>query len=276
MENMNRVSLGEQVAEFSDRGHGEPVVLVHGGLFSEWFAPVAAVPELDDLRVIRIRRAGYVRGASPSSHLSLSDHAAHCALLLKELNIGAAHFCGHSSGALICLQLALERPDAVRGLVLLEPAPGGDLAGAMSQAALPDAIGPVVAAFESGDAASGFDLFMRAVGGEQYRQVLEAALGSDGFKEAVSGSAFFPDEIRAVLEWRLSLSDGARITQPTLLVAGSETAKLAKIPPESVDLLAASIPRAEAAVLEGASHLMPLEDPSGVGRLICAFVKTDG
>jgi pimeloyl-ACP methyl ester carboxylesterase len=103
--------------------------------------------------------------------------------------------------------------------------------------------------------------------------VLEAALGPDGYHGAVQDSAFFPDEIRAVLEWRFGPSEPVRIGQPTLVVAGSEPAKLAKIPPESVELLSASIPGAEAAVLEGASHLMPLEDPPDVGRLISGFVR---
>jgi pimeloyl-ACP methyl ester carboxylesterase len=42
--------------------------------------------------------------------------------LLRELAIERAHIVGHSSGGLIALQLALDHPELVRSLALLEPA----------------------------------------------------------------------------------------------------------------------------------------------------------
>jgi len=59
---------------YSDRGEGEPVFLVHAGVFSEWFLPVSETRSLNRLRVVRVRRAGYA-GPMPSRHVTMADHA---------------------------------------------------------------------------------------------------------------------------------------------------------------------------------------------------------
>ena len=271
---MQRLHLGNEVIEFGDRGAGEPILLVHGGVFSDWFAPVVTSPELDRFRVLRIRRAGYVDASPPPAHVTLGDHAAHCAALLTELGIDSAHVCGHSSGALIALELALQRPEVVQTMVLLEPSPVAELVGPICQASLPDVLGPVLAAAAGGDIANAFDLFLRAVGGEHYRATLAAALGPDAYERALRQSAFFfKDEVGAAIEWTFGPDEAARIKQPMLLVMGGETATASAVPPESVGLLAGLIPHAESTVLAGATHLMPLEDPGGVARLLAEFVR---
>lgn len=50
---MNGTDLADSL-----RGDGEPLLLVHAGVFSDWFAPLSARRVLDDFRVIRICRAG--------------------------------------------------------------------------------------------------------------------------------------------------------------------------------------------------------------------------
>lgn len=271
---MQRVQVGAEAVEFAERGEGEAILLVHGGAFSDWFAPLAARPELDGFRVIHIRRAGYVAGESRAGHLTLADHASHCALLLDELGIERAHVCGHSSGALIALDLALHRPDSVQSLILLEPAPTGALIGPRCQSAVPEVLGPVMAAVAADDVAGALDLFLRAVGSENYRVTLDNALGPEGYERALQGTSFFfADEIPAVLEWSFGPDEAARIRQPLLAVEGSETAAVAAIPPESVGLLAELVPHAETSVLAGATHLMPLEDPSGLAELVAGFAR---
>lgn len=270
---MKRIGVSGGTVEFSERGTGDPLLFVHAGVFGDWFAPVQVDPSLDAFRLISVRRAGYVEGAPPTRHLTLADHAAHCAAVLDELEIGAAHFCGHSSSALIGLQLALDRPDVVHSLILLEPAPGGALNGPTSSAVAPGAVGAAMTAYADGRVADGFDLFMRAVGGDHYREILSAALGSEGLARAIRASAYFPDEAAAVWEWAFGLDEAARVTVPMLVVEGERTADVAVIPPESVGLLAALVPHAETMVLQGVSHLMPLEDPRVVAELIAGFAQ---
>jgi pimeloyl-ACP methyl ester carboxylesterase len=56
-----------------------------------------------------------------------------------------------------------------------------------------------------------------------------------------------------------------------ILLGPQLTDRVAAVKPESVARLAAMVPHAAVAVLAGASHLMPLEDPRGVAGLIGAF-----
>ncbi|MGH9158582.1 MAG: alpha/beta fold hydrolase [Vicinamibacteraceae bacterium] len=268
---MERLKVGGEEIEFSDTGTGEPVLLVHAGVFSDWFVPVAASIELDGCRVIRVRRAGYVSGRTSVAHLTLSDHARHCGLLMDAIGIETAHVCGHSSGALVGLELALARPASVRTLVLLEPAPCGGLAGPSAEVAGP-AFGAALAAHAAGEGTTAFDGFMRTVGGERWGAVVESALGSDGRERAISESSyFFADEMPACLEWQFGPDEAARVLCPVLVVEGEETANAADLHDDAAVTLAAMVPGAELAVLAGTNHLLPLQDPNGVAALVAGF-----
>jgi pimeloyl-ACP methyl ester carboxylesterase len=272
-EGARRLRVGSEVIEYFDHGEGQAVLLVHGGAFSDWFAPAAATAELAGFRVLRPRRAGYVSRAAPGRHLTLADHARHCASLLEALGIEAAHVCGHSSGALIGLQLAMDRPELLRSLVLLEPAPGGDLASDANREVLGRCIGPALGAIAAGALERGFEMFMTAVGGEHYRAVIETALGPDSYHDALRQSSFLPDEGQAVLEWHFGAAEAARIKTPMLVVEGGQTPNASVMLPHSVAKLAELVPHAETTLLAAASHLMPLEDPGGVAGLIAAFAQ---
>src|SRR3954471_671353 len=93
--------------EYSERGEGEPLLLVHAGVFADWFVPLAASQTLDGFRVIRVRRAGYGESV-PASHLTIRDHARHLTALADTLGLDTVHLVGHSSSALIAIQMAAE------------------------------------------------------------------------------------------------------------------------------------------------------------------------
>ena len=117
-EDMERLPLAGGTIEYTDRGTGQPILLVHAGVFADWFLPLAASPVLEGFRVIRMRRAGYASGSPPPAHLSIAAHAGHCAGLLDTLGVEQAHVVGHSSSALIAVELAADRPHLVRSLAL--------------------------------------------------------------------------------------------------------------------------------------------------------------
>jgi pimeloyl-ACP methyl ester carboxylesterase len=106
--------------EFPERGRGKAIFLVHAGGFSDWFRFVGESEALDGFRVIRLRRVGY--GEFQPVHLTLTDHARHAATLADRLGLKQIHCVGHSSSCQIGLALAIEQPELVRSLTLLEPA----------------------------------------------------------------------------------------------------------------------------------------------------------
>jgi pimeloyl-ACP methyl ester carboxylesterase len=204
--------------------------------------------------------------------VSFADHARHCALLLDALGLQDAHVCGHSSGALVALQLALDAPTAVRTLTLLEPAPGGDLGEPADGEAIGRLLGPAIAAAAAGDVDTAFDTFLEAVGGSGARALVERTLGVDGLQMAVGQARTLMGEAQAVTGWRFTSDDASRITQPLLLVQGGRSHELAPFAPSTIPTLAAMAPHARVVTLPGVTHLMPLQDPAGVAALLADFI----
>jgi pimeloyl-ACP methyl ester carboxylesterase/catechol 2,3-dioxygenase-like lactoylglutathione lyase family enzyme len=259
---------GGEITWTDTGGEGEIVLLVHAGVFGAWFDPLAA--ELRGHRVVTMRRAGYTGGGAPSRSLSMADRAAHCAALLDELGGRPATVVGHSSGSAIILQLAADRPDLVRRLVLVEPPLVDALADPADLPALHAAMGPViggaVGAAASGDLPAAYDGFMGLVCGPDHRAVVAAALGADGLDRAVRESAyFFADEVGSMAGWTF---DAAKVDVPVLLVQGSDS------PPPTHHLvahLAGLLPDARVATVEGDNHLLPLRSPAELARLVTSL-----
>jgi DNA-binding CsgD family transcriptional regulator len=223
---LRRLALGEDGdVGYYDTGHGEAIVLVHAGVFSDWFRPLNHQLPRERFRVVRLRRAGYRGAASPGRHLGLADHAGHAARLLDTLGTGPAHWVGHSSSCLMGLQLAQDRPDLVASLSLLEPAPGGDLHGPADEQFVATTVRPAMEEFFAGDPGGAFDRFMRGIGGPGCPAVVTSQLGPGSLDTARAESAFFfADELPAVQEWVFGPSQAARVNQAALVVLAADSA----------------------------------------------------
>ena len=87
-----------------------------------------------------------------------------------------------------------------------------------------------------------FDVFLRGVGGDRYREVLRARFGDDGLVEAERESAyFFADELPALAAWTFGPADAARVAAPALLICGAESRPWFR---ENVAILAEMLPDA--------------------------------
>jgi pimeloyl-ACP methyl ester carboxylesterase len=269
---MNSFPIDDADLGYVDRGAGEPVFLVHAGVFSDWFLPVSETRSLDGFRVVRIRRAGY-GGPMPSRHLTIADHARHAAALADHLGLERIHWVGHSSSCQIGLQLALDRPDLIASLVLIEPAAVGGFLVPASEELARRFIGPAMAAFAAGNTETAFETFMRGVCGDSYREVLVDRLGTAGLDRAVRESAFFfRDEVPACLESRFGAAEASLVRQPILVAEGAESARLGPLSQQITALARKLLPHAEIVTVEGTNHMMPLQDPDAVGHLIQTFV----
>src|SRR5262245_13855606 len=252
---------------YEERGAGEVVYLVHAGVFSSWFAPLFTEPALDGFRVIRPIRQGYGGVGPPDEPKSLPAHARSCAALLRQLGAERAHWVGHSSSCCIGLQVALDAPELVASLILFEPAKPW---GAVRAANASSYVGVAMEAAGRGDIASAFDLFMRGVGGDGYRQPLTKCLGADAVAEAERESAyFFADELPAVGAWSFGSAEAERISAPALLVSGSDTRPWL---PDNIEVLAAMLPNARTVTIPGADHLAPLTHPDLLAGVIAEQV----
>jgi pimeloyl-ACP methyl ester carboxylesterase len=254
--------------DYDERGAGEVVCLVHAGVFGQWFAPLSEQPALDGFRVIRPIRPGYGRSPAPSERASIAAHARRCGALLRGLGVTRAHWVGHSSSCCIGLQLALDDPGLVASLILFEPAKPS---GTQREQAASTYVGPALAAAAQGDGARAFDVFLRGVGGDGYREVLRARLGDDGLMAAERESAyFFADELPAVAAWTFGPAEAARVAAPALLLCGAGSRPWFR---ENVAILAQMLPDARTQTLPGLDHLAPLTHPAELASAIGEFVS---
>ncbi len=102
-------------------GDGEPVVCVHGNWgSSRWFTPLLArLPAGLRAYAIDLRGRGDTRG--PDHDYSLPALAQDLRAFLDAMGLASAHLVGHSLGAGVILQLALDAPQYVRSLLCLAP-----------------------------------------------------------------------------------------------------------------------------------------------------------
>jgi pimeloyl-ACP methyl ester carboxylesterase len=265
---MERAVVDGLELEYELRGSGEPVVLIHWGLCAAWAAPLMDEPALADRhRLLGYHRAGFAGSSRIEGDVSIGDHAAHCALLMRRLGIETAHVVGHSSSADIALQMAVDFPDAVRTLAILEPArptPSTDEQARFVR----DVVGPAVQRYRAGDRPGAVDAWARGVFGPDHRAALEQGLPG-GLEQAVADAdAFFTQELPALQRWAFTQQDAARITQPVLAVCGEQTDPSFR---ERLELLVSWLPDAERFELPGATHLLHVQQPAAVAAALAAF-----
>jgi pimeloyl-ACP methyl ester carboxylesterase len=246
---------------------GEPVVLIHGALLATAYTPLCAEPLLASHALIRYHRRGYAGSSHPSGPAGIARQAADCRALLAHLGVERAHVVGHSSGGLIALQLALDAPEVVHSLVLLEPAlldvPKGVL--------VEGAIGPAVRSYEAGEKEAATDGFIRWAIGPAYREVVDRVLPGGYAQALTDADTFFSVELPACQAFHFTRDDAQRISQPVLSVLGGESAKDWPGWSEVHARLQEWIPQAEPFVLPGANHMLEYGDPRGIAEAIGPF-----
>ena len=144
---MNSVKVNGVELEYEVVGSGEPVLLI-SPVLADGFLPLVSEPALaDSYQLIRYHKRGWVGSTHTPAPVSVADHAADAAAILDHLGIPRAHIAGHSSGAAVAAQLALDHPETVHTLILLEllllSVPSGE--------AVLQQVGPAFEAYGSGD-----------------------------------------------------------------------------------------------------------------------------
>jgi len=109
-------------------GQGEPVLLVHGLLFSaeSWRGQIDALAA--DYECVAVDLRGQHRSEAPTDlpGYNLWNQAEDVHGLLSHLGVGPVHYAGLSMGGMIGMRLALTHPEDLRDLALLDTSAGVD------------------------------------------------------------------------------------------------------------------------------------------------------
>lgn len=265
---MERATVQGAELEYEIRGRGEPVLLIHGSHIAGAFLPLMNEPSLANYRLIRYHRRGFAQSTKHEGPFSIEDQAANALGLLRHLGVERAHIVGHSYGGVTALQLALDAPEVVHSLVLLEPAlvrmvpSGADFA--------QQAMAPAMKQYQEGDRVGAVDAFMQIVVGPEWRAEV-TRLVPGGPEQAVRDArTFFEVEVPALSEWEFDEEKAQKISQPILYVLGSESGAVFE---EGRNLVHSWFPRTEDFVVQGVTHGLQMEDPRTVAKGTAAFLK---
>ncbi len=258
--------------EYELRGEGEPVLLIHGALIEDTFLPLLGEPALSDYRLILYHRRGYGRSARLAGPFSIADHAADARALLEHLGVDRAHVVGLSGGGVIAMQLALDAPERVHSLVLLEPALGSHFRSGLS---LRDRFYFMLALARAalGNPASAADAFLRYAGGPDWREQIALTLPGGADQAARAGRGFFEVELSSVSAFEWNGDRAARISQPVLWIHGGQSVLSVDI---AERLVPTWFPEAEFVVIPDATHMLPMHKPRAVAEAVARFLPKHG
>jgi pimeloyl-ACP methyl ester carboxylesterase len=205
--------------------------------------------------VITLDLPGHGKTEGPGRQ-SIEDYARDVAKFVDVLGFSRAVFIGHAMGGAIALTLALDYPDRVAGIGLIStgsclPIPSLVIENAANQSTLPLAI----------------------------KSLLEMSLGSQtpiNLKEIIfkrlteTRQSLLMGDLLACDRFNMSGRLDA-IRTPVLVVCGTED----KLTPIRFSVtLSSQIPGAALQTVEGAGHMLILEQPGRLAKLISIFLST--
>ena len=219
------------------------VVLLHGGLSdSDAMLDTIGAPLRETYRIAAFDRRGHGRTADTDAPFHYDTMADETIAFLEHLG-GSAHLIGWSDGGNVGLLVALRRPELVERLVMIGSNYNHD--GLLPLEVEDDS--PVFA-------------MLQAVYAERSPD------GAEHFAEVVGKSITM-----FAAEPVLTVDDLRTVSVPALVMVGDDDA----IALSHTCSLYESIPQSQLAVVPGASHGLPMEQPEETARIITRFLAGD-
>lgn len=268
-----RVRVHGVELHYIERGEGEPLILLHGGMgdYESWEPQLGAFAR--NYRVISYsRRYNYPN----RNRLTGNDHSAlveaqDLAAFITRLGLGPVHLVGQSYGAFTALVLAMDHPEMVRSLVLAEPPilqwvrglPEGD---SLYSGFMEGVMTPARVAFARGDVREAMRALTDGISGTVKFDSLPPAASADRMRNSRAMEALaisrdpFPN---------LPKDKARKLQVPVLVISGEKTITIHK---RVNDELARLLPRAKKVVIPAAGHVSHRENPQAFDEAVLNFL----
>lgn len=248
---------------YQDRGSGVPLVLVHGFPVDArmWEAQIADLSTHCRVIAPDLRGFGRTHASDPFTMESMGDdlHA-----LLEQLGALPCVLAGLSMGGYIALAYARKYPTDLRGLMLVDTKADADTA---EQKAGRQKMIDLVRS--SGAKAVAEQMLPKMLAEETPKRRPAVAQALRGLMEACPPKTI--EHALAAMRDRPDQSPNLpSIPVPTLIIVGDRDA-ITPVP--IAQAMQKQIPQAQLAVITGAGHMAPMEQPAQVNQAMSRFVQ---
>lgn len=250
------------IETFYERGgNGTPLLLIHGlgSSTRDWERQMVALAPFHEIIACDVR--GHGRSGKPPGPYSILQFADDIAALVRGLGVGPVHVAGLSMGGMIAFQLALDAPDIVRSIVIIN---------------------------------SGPELVLKTMAHKLYflqRKVTVNLFGMKRFGKMLAKALFpNPDQrgFRKTMAERWAENDKtAYLTAMEALIGWSVMERLPEIgvpalilasdrdytPPGYKQKYAERMPESEVVVIENSRHISPVDSSARVNREVALFLS---
>jgi pimeloyl-ACP methyl ester carboxylesterase len=243
------IDVSALAVHLNEMGAGKPVLVLHhstGPLLSSFHDELA-----ESARVIAVDLPGYGESARPVHARSPRDLGVYISQLINTLELGEVHLVGLGFGGWIAAEVATMNQRGLSSLTLVGAAGIKPRSGFIHDPMLNSYIDYMRVGFSRGE-------------------VFDDVFGTEPSKELLD-LWDYSREMTARLTWKqwmwsLVLPDLIRgVHTPTLLVWGAEDRV---VPRDCAEQYLHGLPNARLEIVEGAGHLVELEQPQVVAQLV--------
>lgn len=253
------VTLPNLRMSYQEAGSGEPIVLLHGlgSCARDWEDQIAAFASRYRVIVPDLRGHGDTDKLTRSTIAAMADDVAQ---LLAALGICPAHVVGMSMGGMIAFQLALDAPELVKSLVIVNSGPD----------AVPRTLRHRFAIFLR------FAL-LRLVGLPRLTRVIASKLFPAAGQEmlrrrfveraSTNDPAAYKAALEAIVRW--SVADRlSSVVAPTLVITADQDYTPVSFKADYV----AKLPDARLVVIPQSRHATPMDQPARFNTTVLEFL----
>jgi len=251
---------------YQSLGNGQPLIILHGlfGTLENWGSQIKTLSESFTVIAVDLRN----HGRSPhSDDMNYTVMANDVIELMDELNLASADLMGHSMGGKVAMQLALNNPERIKRLIVVD-------------------IAPVQYARHHDDVLTGLnELDLTSIKSRSEADTLLANYISDiGVRAFLLKNLYRNDNKQ--FTWRMNLpvltrlydhisqapsaAEGASFTHDTLFIKGADSNYL--IADYQAEIMS-YFPAASFKIIQGAGHWPHAEKPVAFSRMVIRFLE---
>ncbi|HLF88560.1 MAG TPA: alpha/beta hydrolase [Anaerolineales bacterium] len=258
---MTTQKIGDIDMYFEITGEGEPILFLHGlgSSVRDWESQIGYFSRHYQVIVVDVR--GHGKTDKPPGPYSIPLFARDVSALLKALETGPAHVVGISMGGMVGFQLAVDAPEIVKSLAVVNSGPE-----------------MVVRTFKERLQVWQRFLIVRLVGMRKMGEVLSGRLFPKPEQErlrttfierwAENDPRAYRDSLRAIVGWSVS-AHLEKIACPVLVIAADQD----YTPVEAKASYLKRLKQGEMVVIDDSRHATPVERPDEFNEVLMGFLK---